>query len=129
VYDHGALHTDHAYALKKEVYTQAVTLVRDEKKLVPIQSDACVVLHIHGLRTPADIVRREQAIRAEINALVDAGRDLVVVLYGTPYALPLFDRVGTVLIAYEDDPDAVDAVARILQGDLVATGQLPVRME
>lgn len=128
-YDRTLLHTPHAYALKKQAYTQAVTLVRDNQHLLPISSEKSSVMYITGLRTPHDVAQRASAIRQEIDALRAEGRDVVAVLFGTPYALPLLDRVGTVIVAYEDDPDAREAVAKILSGELHASGILPVTVQ
>ena len=38
----------------------------------------------------------------------------------------LFDDIGTLLVAYEDDVDAQFAAARVLAGGAVATGRLSV---
>lgn len=61
-----------------------------------------------------------------IERLQKQGKQIVLVLFGSPYAISLFDHVGTVVVAYEPDIDAQFAAARVLVGKSHAKGQLPI---
>ncbi len=51
---------------------------------------------------------------------------VIVVAYGNPYGLRLFDDFPNVICGFEDDPSAYKAVAEILYGARSASGKLPV---
>ena len=62
------------------------------------------------------------------NRLV-AQNDVILNLFACPYALDLFrinNSVKGVVVAYQDEVPAVDAVVRLLSGELEANGTLPV---
>lgn len=61
-----------------------------------------------------------------LDRLQQQGKKIVLVLFGSPYALSLFEHVGTVLVAYEPDIDAQFAAARVLVGKSNAIGRLPI---
>lgn len=67
-----------------------------------------------------------RATRTFVDQLLDDGKKVVLVLFGSPYAVSLFDGVGTMLVAYEPDIDAQFAAARVLRGKMEAVGQLPI---
>jgi len=54
------------------------------------------------------------------------GERVVVVGAGNPYELLRFPDVGTYLAAYGPDPASMRAAAKVLSGQLRATGRLPV---
>lgn len=49
-----------------------------------------------------------------------------LVLFGTPYALKLFGKQASILVAFEDDADAHTVAAQILLGKHKACGMLPI---
>lgn len=53
-------------------------------------------------------------------------KKIVVVLFGSPYSVQLFDAHDSLVVAYEDDPDAQEAAAHVVAGTRRAVGQLPV---
>ena len=53
-------------------------------------------------------------------------KKVVLVIFGSPYSLKYFEDVPTIIMAYEDDPDAQEAAAKIITGELTARGKLPV---
>jgi len=53
-------------------------------------------------------------------------KKIVVVLFGSPYSVRLFDTHDSLVVAYEDDPDAQEAAAHVVAGTRRAIGQLPV---
>lgn len=62
------------------------------------------------------------------NRLV-AQNDVILNLFACPYALDMFrinNSVKGVVVAYQDEVPAVDAVVKLLAGDMEARGKLPV---
>lgn len=56
-----------------------------------------------------------------------AGKTKVILsLFGSPYSLKHFDLIPTVLVGYEEDAMAQDAMAQALMGATDITGKLPV---
>ncbi len=55
-----------------------------------------------------------------------SGRRLIVVATGTPYDIAAFPTVKTYLATYSYRPVAMEALARVLIGDIPAVGRLPV---
>ncbi|MNV81645.1 hypothetical protein D3C71_1753220 [compost metagenome] len=53
---------------------------------------------------------------------------LIVVSVRNPYDINEVPEVTTYLCAYENRPPAVDALARVLVGQIRPTGQLPVSL-
>jgi beta-glucosidase-like glycosyl hydrolase len=51
---------------------------------------------------------------------------VILVLFGTPYALAELPSFPTVIVAYEDDVDAEEAAADLIFGTLQPKGKLPV---
>ena len=52
----------------------------------------------------------------------------IFVLFGSPYTVSLFHPHESLLVAYENDPDAEIAAADVLKGTLQAKGKLPIRV-
>jgi len=61
-----------------------------------------------------------------LNQLQRTNKRIIVVPFGTPYSVGFFNAVDTVIIAYEDDPDAQKAAVNVLIGRNVASGTPPV---
>lgn len=66
------------------------------------------------------------ATRALIKKIMNRGKRVILAVFGTPYCLKFFHKVPTIIMAYEDDPDAQEAAAKIITGELTARGKLPV---
>ena len=65
------------------------------------------------------------------NRLV-AQNDVILNLFACPYALDMFrinNSVKGLVVAYQDEVPAVDAVVRLLSGELEPTGTLPVSVD
>jgi beta-glucosidase-like glycosyl hydrolase len=171
------LHTDYAYALKKQLYQNAITLAAGSLSDICFtqESPGCIVqiggqanncfahtvqnelLTMHMscplqpslndcewilqkvsmvdtvLLTVFDLNNNpaiQFGISSELIALFEAlknrGKKVIVILFGTPYAVTFFQKADAVLVAYEDDPDAQQAVAEILLGKRFAAGKLPI---
>lgn len=54
------------------------------------------------------------------------GTPVIVILFGTPYSATFFSKASTLIVAYEDDPDAQEGVVRVLRGQQNTLGTLPV---
>ncbi len=65
--------------------------------------------------------------RALINMLKTAGKKVHVIVFGTPYCLPLLEKADTLIMAYEDAPAAQKASAKVVLGKIKARGKLPVK--
>ena len=64
-----------------------------------------------------------------IKKLKNEGKKIIVVPFGNPYSLSLFENGDALLMPYEDDPDAQEAAAEIITGTLKSRGRLPVLTE
>jgi len=64
--------------------------------------------------------------QALIKQLQREGKKIILTIFGTPYCLKLFEDIPTIIMAYEDDPDAQEAAAKIINGELKPKGKLPV---
>lgn len=69
-------------------------------------------------------------ISAELIALFEKlnnkTKKVIVLLFGTPYAVKFFKHAEAVLVAYEDDIDAQEAAAEVMLRKREALGKLPV---
>jgi beta-glucosidase-like glycosyl hydrolase len=63
---------------------------------------------------------------AFIKTLQELHKQLILVLFGNPYALKLFNDIPTLVEAYEDHPYAQQAAAKVLLGTIHAEGKLPI---
>jgi len=61
-----------------------------------------------------------------INALSGAEKEIILTVFGSPYALKYFGNVPQVLMAYEEDDQTQDIVAQALFGVSEIDGVLPV---
>ena len=58
-----------------------------------------------------------------------SGKNVIVCVFGPPYCTTLLkDCAHTILVAYEDDPDAQEAAVNVLLGDAPACGTLPITL-
>lgn len=155
-------------AVAQRIAEAAVTVVRDEARLLPLPSGRVCVVDagmgtqdsklgeaLKGLRMEitelpldrllAGIPFREGvrivavtcnwhggADRQQIAAVQQLAaryRDrLIVVATGNPYELSQFPDVGTFVATYSPDPASLTAAARILCGQLLPKGRLPVSL-
>lgn len=63
---------------------------------------------------------------AFLNKIKANNKQSHVVLFGNPYSLKLFEDADAIVVAYEDDPDAQESAAQVLNGTLQPQGTLPV---
>lgn len=85
-----------------------------------------IIISVHDM----SIYRsKDNGIKKEYFDLIyklNSHKNVILVLFGTPYALEYFSDIGCVLIAYEDNPLVQDVAAQSLVGVNRITGKLPV---
>lgn len=65
---------------------------------------------------------------ALIDSLKKAGKNVHVIIFGTPYCLTLLEKADTLIMAYEDAPAAQKAATNVLLGKVKAIGILPIAL-
>jgi beta-glucosidase-like glycosyl hydrolase len=70
----------------------------------------------------------KQALRDFIKQMKTNWKDVTVVLFCSPYRIPTVEEADTIIVAYEDDPDAQIAAAEVICGGREATGSLPISL-
>lgn len=68
-------------------------------------------------------------IFAFINHLKKIGKQVTVVLFGSPYSASQFKIADNIVVAYENDKDAQEAAAQVICGVRKAEGILPVMLQ
>lgn len=113
-----AINSVAAKELKRELYQNAITLVSDPKGLIPLSSpDDATIISLYETPTP-EIIESIQKKEKE--------KPVIVVLFQTPYSLFHFDKSMTLIMAYENDPDAEEAAKDVISGKLIPIGKLPI---
>jgi len=169
------INSDNARILKKVLFEQAVTLVRDEQNLLPIKNMKSVgLLQVGGQRdeqlaalvggyeqiSPVPTAEemmyvtrildqyetilvvlyaidktmgffgRIASISQELTNILDdlrtSGKKMGVIACMSPYCLKFLEQEKTVIMTYENDPDALQAGLDVVRGDLTPLGKLPI---
>lgn len=172
------VNSNRAHALKSRLIEQAVTLARDDERLVPIREVANLNMTTIAIgaekETPFQkmisryasvkhqqvskkitetsatkllgIADKEQTVVVSFHDMskysktgfgidtsalqllrqIDATNKLIVVVFGSPYALSYFDEFTTVLAAYNEEEITQEIVAQALFGTQTIKGRLPV---
>lgn len=137
------LHTESAERLRTQLYTEALTWVGSPTRIDVARAELIDVVDGADPRESSapQVVFMLRCInpRAEnfgvSDAWVSAMRacaqksDVTVCLFGTPYALKRIPEGVRVLVGYENEPVVRELVKRVLGGELVARGNLPVTVE
>ncbi|MFK7934742.1 MAG: glycoside hydrolase family 3 N-terminal domain-containing protein [Saprospiraceae bacterium] len=173
-----AINNPAAKTLKRKLIENALTLVRDEAKHLPIeQLDGLSIAslsigaagqtkfqnrltsyktmpHFQIKKDASDserqqVVQRLQGAKKVIVSLHDmsqypskkfgiteetkdllrqlnSNHEVILVVFGNPYALQYFDAYKTVLVAYQENEDTEDLAAQALFGAIGLNGRLPV---
>lgn len=83
--------------------------------------------HVIVLTDDAYVSRSQRDLVTSLRqAIPRSASRLIVVATGTPYDIAAFPKVKTYLATYSYRPVAMEALARVLVGELPATGRLPV---
>ncbi|NML67791.1 serine hydrolase [Hymenobacter sp. RP-2-7] len=89
-----------------------------------------VLVALQGLgRLPATSFGIAPETNLLLRELTQPGRQVVLTLFGSAYAAAKvrdFDRMGAVVMAYQESPDAQRLAAQLIFGGIGATGKLPV---
>lgn len=95
--------------------------------LAEIPQEASIIMSIQSMNPSAknDFGVSQSTLHA-ITKIKESGKQLTLILFGSPYSIPLVDKADAILVAYEDDPDAQEAAAHVIAGTLQAEGILPV---
>lgn len=108
--------------------------VSADREIDPQMDDAIdnaqhVIVTIHTMNRFADKnYGIEDTLLNFVASLKKEGKQVTVVLFGTPYAIPLVQNADNILVAYQNWPAAHKAVADIITGKQAATGILPVKV-
>jgi len=170
------INSDKAKILKKDLYQQAVTLLRDEQNIIPIknikkvgllqvggQYDAQLASIVGGYEqispvpTPEELMYvtrilnqydtilvvlytidktmgffgRIASISQELTNIFDgfraSGKKVGVIACMSPYCLKFLEQEKTVIMTYENDPDALQAGLDVVTGKLIPSGKLPIQ--
>lgn len=133
-----ALTTEYGMTLKKELFKQAITLVRDEYQLLPLKSQEYFSLHQDTLdlnnalpNTTVvviidDVNKLTEEKKQFINTIPSRCKNSLLVLYSSPYHLSLFKEFKTVVLSYENDPIAKEVTYDLLVGKYPFLGKLPI---
>jgi beta-glucosidase-like glycosyl hydrolase/CubicO group peptidase (beta-lactamase class C family) len=89
-----------------------------------------VLVALQGLgRLPATSFGIAPETSLLLRELAQPGQQVVLTLFGSAYAAAKvrdFDRMGAVVMAYQESPDAQRLAAQLIFGGIGATGKLPV---
>lgn len=88
-----------------------------------------VSLHLEGRSGMIEMQAGEGMAQppAYISFIKKHAKKITLALFGNPYNLNLFSEVPTVVVGYENEPEAQQAVAETMRGLHAARGILPVR--
>jgi len=131
-----ALHSAEAVLLKKRLFQEAVTLIG--KASFPIPENTAYLsfgdndrlgslfknVSVETAEKVVIAIHQKEALTGEVQSLIDSlGEKAIVCLFATPYAVK---PAHTLLLGYENDPDAQEAVLNVLLGKEEAKGNIPV---
>lgn len=108
--------------------TQACTFAEKQIALEELSTITQVVVGIFEMKQCLkDRCGISEGTMDFIKALHDCGKEVILVLFGSPYAVRFFPPTQTILVAYEEDPDVQAGVADIILGKSPALGELPIK--
>lgn len=113
-----------ALQLKKQLYAQAITIAKDT---IINKNDEIIVsmANINNMKKNQYGILDQNL--EQLKKFREDGKQITVVIYGSPYAVELLkDYADRIIVAYEDEPESREAVAQILAGNTTAYGTLPV---
>lgn len=94
--------------------------------LSSIKSVKTIVVGIHNVRKYASKNHSINLASLDYIKRLQKDHNVIVVLFGTPYALKFFKDFDNVVVAYQDDRKTRDAVAQTLFGHIPFRGKLPI---
>jgi beta-N-acetylhexosaminidase len=131
-------YTDMAAQLYQECqHAHYYQIAATDTELPAIGDRDKVVISLHGISNYASGLGAALDTRYGLNtALIEQlkqlhsrGTPIILALFGSPYSLAMLSECAqTIIVGYEDDPDAQCAVADVIMGRLKARGTLPVKV-
>jgi beta-N-acetylhexosaminidase len=140
----GEFYSQSALALRRRLFRESITLIKNSQRLLPLTSFSpvkCIQIGGHKPFINAFPSSTNQDYSALIVGLFGLGKDnlkeverllststvpTILILFTSPYALPVIPDADAVLVAYEADMEAVEAAVDIIFGRLQPRGRLPV---
>lgn len=136
--------------LAASLYRNAVTLVSNDKALLPLAQTVIVddegrgfaarlqnrgisltddahlvIVAVSDLRTQQD----QEKAQARLKNWMEQGKEIVAIVFGSPYSVPFMAPFAhAIALAYEDCEDAWEAAADLCSGALLPKGKLPVEI-
>lgn len=104
---------------------------KDVGRIIADTQDArTVIVSLFEMNKFADQSYGISLFAQELLALLSMeGKRIIVVPFGTPYSVSFFRMASSIVLAYEDDPDAQKAAVDVIIGRRKATGKPPVWVE
>ncbi|MFK7809320.1 MAG: glycoside hydrolase family 3 N-terminal domain-containing protein [Saprospiraceae bacterium] len=91
-----------------------------------LKDKKAVIIGLHDMSSYSSKGFGITASQRELIRLLSKETEVVLTVFGNPYALKYFDNVNTVLVAYSEDELSQDAAAQALFGVFPIRGKLPV---
>lgn len=92
-----------------------------------LQNDETIIVALYGMNKFAS---KRWGVNDEtlelLKTLKAAHKKIILVLFGNPYSLSLFEEEDSIIVGYEEHEDAEIAVADVIRGFLSPIGKLPV---
>jgi len=86
-----------------------------------------VMISVHGMSwNREENYNIPEQTFALIKKLKGLGKQVSVILFGSPYSIPQFKEADNIIVAYENDEDAQTAAAEVICGVREAEGTLPI---
>ncbi|MDR3647288.1 MAG: glycoside hydrolase family 3 protein [Candidatus Babeliales bacterium] len=155
-YSYKNFFTPQAKKLKETLFESSITIARDLNHLIPVQKcKRTTYIELNKTTTKEYIANLNKQVKGEqniiislfdlnksdhtnygltthilefLNNLAKTKKNIILIIYGTPYSLKLFKNYKTIIVAYEDHKYAQNAVDKILTGKLKAIGKLPIKI-
>lgn len=110
-----------AYDLKRNLYRSALTYLSNSPK--PKSFDN--IVYLKGLNKN---YQENYGIKDELLQEIYDKKDKIslIVIFGSPWVVPLLPHNVNILVAYEENEDTIEAVKDFLDGKLEAKGKLPI---
>lgn len=115
------------YVTSKHSYMSKTPTAEQLERANKHSADAdYVIASIHDMSKYATKNFGIEGANLEYLKKLDKDKKLIVVLFGSPYALRYFQDFSNVVVAYEDDKMAQQIAAQSLMGAFAIKGKLPV---
>lgn len=121
------LHQPRAYELKQKIFDNAITIIGDEISVTRKDDPEIPIIIITPCPNKTESTSPEKILE-QIRTAHEQGKKVIIVIYDSPYkALPYVQLADTIIIAYEDMPEAHKAVEAIMAGTIQARGKAPIK--